>query len=250
MSALPTLNIPVVVNSEQVPAAMKKVEKTVADSAARIGKIRTAIMPGLGALGAGPVGGVLGGLGSLGGGFGAAAIGIGMGLAPFLAASKMMSIFERESKGAGEALKQFNETGAQTFAANSAILRRLAEVETMTKRAGAPSMAQAFTGAFAAGGAEVGSVEYMANSLDEFSTQLAAYTGALLGGKGFQQASLEAQLSTAGEVRARDIQRQMAEQRRIDQAEPWSGIEAPLSAIAEFLVRNSVILEQINKNTI
>jgi len=157
MSALPTLNIPVVVNTEQVPAAMKKVEKTVADSAARIGKIRTAIMPGLGALGAGPVGGVLGGLGSLGGGFGAAAIGIGMGLAPFLAASKMMSIFERESKGAGEALKQFNETGAQTFAANSAILRRLAEVETMTKRAGAPSMAQAFTGAFAAGGAEVGS---------------------------------------------------------------------------------------------
>jgi len=68
MSALPTLNIPVVVNTAQVEPAMKKVEKTVADSAARIGKIRTAMMPGLGALGAGPAGGVLGGLGGLGGG--------------------------------------------------------------------------------------------------------------------------------------------------------------------------------------
>jgi hypothetical protein len=249
MSALPTLNIPVVVNTEQVPVAMRKVEKTVADSAARIGKIRTAMMPGLGALGAGPVGGVLGGLGGMGGAFGAGAIGIGLGLAPFLAASKMMSIFETQTKGASDALKQFRETGVQTFAANSEILRRLADMEAQAQRGRNPSLAQAFTGGFA-GGAEVSTVGYIAQSLDNFSTQVAAYTGALLGGKGTQIASMEAELSTAGEARAKDITRSIREQQRIEQAEPWAGIDQPLSAIAEFLVRNSVILEKINMGTI
>lgn len=249
MSALPTLNIPVVVNTEQVPVAMRKVEKTVADSAARIGKIRASIMPGLGALGAGPVGGVLSGLGGLGSGFGAGAIGIGLGLAPFLAASKMMKVFENESKGASEALSKFNETGTQVFAANSTILKRLAEMEQTAARSKTASLGQAFTGAFASG-AEESTVGYIARSLDEFSTNVAAYTGALLAGKSPEIAGMEAQLSTAGEARAKDINRAIREQQRIEEAEPWAGIEAPLSAMAEFLLRNSVILEKINMATI
>lgn len=249
MSALPTLNIPVVVNTAQVEPAMKKVEKTVADSAARIAKTRAAIMPGLGALGAGPVGGVLGGLGGLGAGFGAGAIGIGLGLAPFLAASRMVKIFENETKGASEALRQFNETGTQTFAANSELLKRFAEMEQQAQRAKTPSLSQAFTGGFASG-ADESTVAYIARSLDEFSTQVAAFTGAFVSGKSLPIATMEAQLATAGEARAKDVSRAIREQQRIEQAEPWAGLEAPLSAIAEFLVRNSVILEQINKRTI
>lgn len=249
MSALTTLNIPVTVHTDQVAPAMKKVEKTVADSAARIGKIRTAMMPGLGALGAGPAGGVLGGLGGLGAGFGAGAIGIGLGLAPFLAASRMVKIFENETKGASEALRQFNETGTQTFAANSELLKRFAEMEQQAQRAKTPSLSQAFTGGFASG-ADESTVAYIARSLDEFSTQVAAFTGAFVSGKSLPIATMEAQLATAGEARAKDVSRAIREQQRIEQAEPWAGLEAPLSAIAEFLVRNSVILEQINKRTI
>ena len=249
MSALPTLNIPVVVNTAQVEPAMKKVEKTVADSAARIAKTRAAIMPGLGALGAGPVGGVLGGLGGLGAGFGAGAIGIGLGLAPFLAASRMVKIFENETKGASDALRQFNETGTQTFAANSELLKRFADMEQQAQRAKTPSLVQAFTGGFASG-ADESTVAYIARSLDEFSSQVAAFTGAFVSGKSLPIATMEAQLATAGEARAKDLSRAIREQQRIEQAEPWAGLEAPLSAIAEFLVRNSVILEQINKRTI
>jgi len=249
MSALTTLNIPVTVHTDQVAPAMKKVEKTVADSAARIGKIRTAMMPGLGALGAGPVGGVLGGLGGLGGGFGAGAIGIGLGLAPFLAASRMVKIFENETKGASDALKQFNATGTQTFAANSELLKRFAEMEQQAQLAKTPSLAQAFTGGFATG-ADESTVGYIARSLDEFSSQVAAYTGAVLAGKSLPIAGMESELATAGESRAKDINRAIREQQRIEQAEPWAGIEAPLSGIAEFLVRNSVILEKINMATI
>jgi hypothetical protein len=249
MSALPTLKIPVVVNTEQVPVAMKKVERTVADSAQRISRIRASITPSLGALGAGPVGGMLSGVGGLGGGFAGAAVGIGLGMAPFLAASKMMKIFEAESKGATDALAKFNETGTQVFAANSTILKRLADMEQQTARGKTPSLAQAFTGAFATG-AEESTVGYIARTLDEFSSQVAAYTGAVLSGKGTVVAGMEAELATAGEARAKDVNRAIREQKRIEEAEPWAGIEAPLSAMAEFLLRNSVILEKINQATI
>lgn len=237
MSAIPQLKIPITIQTAQVAPAMKQVEKTIADSSKRIAATRQALMPSLGALGAGPLGGMIGGLGTAG-------VGVGLAAAPFLAASKFMETFAAQTKGAGDALKQFNESGQQQFAANSVILKRLADMEQQAKSMQSPTLAQAFTGAMGTG-ADPGLIPDIFQRLDEFSSQAAAFMGAIVGGKNLDQASFEAQLSTASEPRARMLEAQAREQDRINQAEGWAGWDKPLSMIADVMVRNSVIVEKI-----
>jgi len=237
MSAIPQLNIPVVVQTEQVAPALRKVEREVKASSERMAKARQALMPTMGALGAGPLGGMIGGLG-MGG------LGVGLAAAPFLAANKFMEQFAAQTKGASEAFKAFNETGAQTFAANSIILKRLAEMEKQAQTMQNPSMAQAFYGGMGTS-ADPGLIPDIMQRLDEFSSQAAAFVGAIVGGKNLDQASLEAQLSTASEPRAKMLNEELRQQNIINEAEGWAGWDRPLSMLADAAVRNSVIVEKI-----
>lgn len=248
MSAIPTMHIPIVVNTEQVAPAMKKVEKTITDSAQRIGKIRGALNPALGALGGGPVGGLLSGLGSLGGGAGAGAIGIGLAVAPFMAAQKIIDGFASSTKGAREALDNFNKTGEQTFAANSAVLRALANMEQSAQDASRnPSLKQAFAGGFGMAGnqADPGAIRDWASSLDAFTSQASAFLGAGVGGASLEQSVNAARISTANEVQSRDIARQMREEDRITKSIYGENQPGITEEVLDAILQNSLILEQM-----
>lgn len=217
MSALPTLNIPVTVQTAQVEPAMKKVEKTVADSAARIGKIKAAVMPGLGALGAGPVGGVLGGLAGMGPvGMGIAGVGAAF-MAPILAATKLQDALDAQTKGAAQAFEEYKKTGVQTAQLNAVLLERLANLEK--QQAGGRPMG--FMAAFEQANISVNQANFsegMSNWWQKRSTETGAFVGALLGGGTMTEAALEAQISTAGEGVARQSKAELDRYRSLKQA--------------------------------
>lgn len=210
MSALPTLNIPVVVNTAQVEPAMKKVEKSVADSAARISRTRAAIMPGLGALGAGPLGGVLGGISGMGmGGLGVAGVAAAF-MAPILLSKKLQESLDQQTKGSTEAFTEFKKTGMQTAQINSVLLERLSRIEKETPVGGRP---MGFGAAFgqaerAVSGPEV---EYtIASFWEREFTRAGAVLGTLIGGGSLERAFLEGQLSVSGEGVAKQTASEIA----------------------------------------
>lgn len=220
MTALPTLNIPVVVNTAQVEPAMKKVEKTVADSAARIGKIKAAVMPGLGALGAGPLGGVLGGVAGTGTiGMGIAGVGAAF-MAPILAATKLQDALNAQTKGAAQAFEEYKRTGVQTAQINSVLLERLATLEK--QQAGGQPMG--FMAAFEQANISVGNAnirtgggagaEGMGGWWSKTSTETGAFLGSVAGGADIQEAFMQAKLSTAGEGVARQTAAELEQYRR------------------------------------
>lgn len=150
MSAIPNLKVPITVQTDQVAPAMRKVEREVAGSAARMSKIRAAMQPALGAAGAGPLGGLVGGLGASG--LGGAAIGIGAAILPFAGASRALDALESNTRGAGAALEEFRKTGRQTFTGSAVMLEQLAAIEQrMTART-------TFGQAFAAGAGTEGNI--------------------------------------------------------------------------------------------
>jgi hypothetical protein len=77
--------------------------------------------------------GELAGMALGGGGIGLAAAGLAAGFMAFDAASRGLI---EAVQGAGAALKQFEETGKQTFAINETVLRGLAKMEERTKGPG------------------------------------------------------------------------------------------------------------------
>lgn len=198
MSALPYLTIPVKVDTANVDAGMKKVEKRVADSAARIGKIKAAVMPGLGALGAGPLGGVLGGVAGMGGaGMGIAGVGAAF-MAPILAANKLQDALDAQTKGASQAFDEYKKTGVQTAQINAVLLERLAAIEK--QQAGGRPMG--FMAAFEQANISVNSATFsegMSQWWQKRATEAGAYLGTVAGGGTVREASLEAQISTAGQ---------------------------------------------------
>lgn len=228
MSALPTLNIPVVVNTEQVPAAMKKVEKTVADSASRIGKIKAAVMPGLGALGAGPLGGVLGGVAGMGGaGMGIAGVGAAF-MAPILAANKLQDALDAQTKGASQAFEEYKKTGVQTAQLNAVLLERLAALEQ--QQAGGRPMG--FMAAFEQANIAVNNATFsegMSQWWEKRATELGAFMGTVVGGGTVTEASLEAQISTAGQGVAMQAKKELDRYRELKAA----GLVGPNSASAQ-----------------
>jgi len=205
MSALPNLNIGVTVNTEQVPKALKKVEQDVANTASRVGKLKAAIMPGLGALGAGPLGGVLGGAAGLGGGAMVAAGFVGAFMAPMLAASKLQDALDAQAKGASNALEEFKKTGEQTSQLNSVLLERLASIE----RQHAGGRAMGFMASFAQAEIAVNNATFSGETMSSWwekrFTEAGAFTGAIVGGGDIRRAILEAELSTAGQGVAKQI---------------------------------------------
>jgi hypothetical protein len=219
MSALTTLNIPVTVHTDQVAPAMKKVEKTVADSAARIGKIKAAVMPGLGALGAGPLGSVLGGVAGTGTiGMGIAGVGAAF-MAPILAATKLQDALNAQTKGAAQAFEEYKKTGMQTAQLNSVLLQRLATLEK--QQAGGQPMG--FMAAFEQANISVAnanirtgvqSAEGIGGWWSKTGTEVGAFLGSVAGGADIQEAFMEAKLSTAGEGVARQTSAELEQYRR------------------------------------
>lgn len=193
MSALPTMHIPVVVNTEKVAPAMKAVEKTVSESAARLSKIKSAINPIAGSLGGGQFASIVGGL-SGGSALGIGAIGAGL---PILALMKGMDALENNTRGASEALKQFRETGKLTMAANSQALEILAakEQQAATMNQGG----RGFGYGFSVSAEPTSPAAVLKTALSDVWTQLGSIAGSGLmnSNSSLQEAWLSAQLSTA-----------------------------------------------------
>lgn len=194
MSAIPHLNIPLTVQTDQVAPAMKKAEREIKASTDRMSKIKGVLMPGLGAAGAGPLGGVLGGAtGALGGG----ALAIGAIALPFLAASKAMDTLRGEVSGAGEALKQFRETNKQNFAPNAVLLQNLANMENRMANDSKLGIVGTTMAATSSGGT-AGGPEMLARTLQNFFTEAFVSVAAHLTGSSSDIADLQGQLSVAG----------------------------------------------------
>jgi hypothetical protein len=200
MSALPTLNIPVVVNTAQVDPA-----------------IRTAVMPGLGALGAGPLGGVLGGVAGTGTiGMGIAGVGAAF-MAPILAATKLQDALNAQTKGAAQAFEEYKKTGVQTAQLNAVLLERLANLEK--QQAGGRPMG--FMAAFEQANISVNQANFsegMSNWWQKRATETGAFLGTMAGGGTAAEAALEAQISTAGQGVALQAQAELNRYRQLKQA--------------------------------
>lgn len=214
MSALTTLNIPVTVHTDQVAPAMKKVEKTVADSAARIGKIKAAVMPGLGALGAGPLGGVLGGVAGTGTiGMGIAGVGAAF-MAPILAATKLQDALDAQTRGASQAFQEYKKTGIQTAQINSVLLERLAAIEKQQAGGRPMGFMAGFEQANIASANGRGNGQGIGGWWSRTATELGAGLGSVASGADIQEAFKEARLSTAGEGVARQTAAELEQYRR------------------------------------
>lgn len=220
MTAITPLKIPITVNTTQVAPAMKSVEKTVANSAQRISQIRGAITPALGGLGLGQGASMLGGFTQLGGGAGAGAAVLGAGALGLAAPLKLSEIYlskmAEASRGASEALKQFNETGRQQYAANSAILQQYAQLEQRAK--GLAGDQTSLTGNFMVGASRGGATSFLdreAAIISEGWKGIGAFLGTLAGGGSFREAALQEQLTgTMSETEAARIQTELAKARQ------------------------------------
>jgi hypothetical protein len=159
---------------------LKDAEAKVAASAQRMQRARAVMQPTLGALGAGPLGSVLGGIGAAGGG--PLALAAGAIAAPILAITKTFESMIEASKGAGEALAKFQATGELAAGMNSVMLERLAKVEARTKGLGEmPGFGAGV--AFGTGG-EKTLMEEFAVELKKFPTMFGAYLGKLFTAEG------------------------------------------------------------------
>lgn len=217
MSAIPHLNIPLTVQTDQVAPAMKKAEREIKSSTERMSKIKAVLMPGLGAAGAGPLGGVLGGAsGALGGG----ALAIGAIALPFLAASKAMDTLRAQVQGAGEALKQFRETGKQNFAPNAVLLKNLADMESRLSQDSKLGLMGTTFAATSSGGT-AGGPEMLARTLEGFFTEAFVSVAAHLTGSSAAMADLQGQLAVAGPGQAEYLQKEI-EKLRAQEAESAS----------------------------
>lgn len=161
MTAIPNLKVPITVQTDTITPALRKAEREIAASAARMERIKGALSPALSAAGGGLLKPALAGLSATG--LGTAGLGIGALAIPFAGAARALDSLESSSKGAGEALNEFSKTGKQTFTATSAQLVRLAELErSMTARA---TFGQSFAIGAAAGGPQAVSTLQGAGSI-------------------------------------------------------------------------------------
>ena len=232
MTAITPLKIPITVNTSQVAPAMKSVEKTVADSAQRISKIRGAITPALGALGMGQGASVLGGLTQFGGVGGAAAAGagalIGGAMLPNKLADMYLNRMATAAAGAGEALKQFNDSGRQTFAANSVLLREYAAMEERARAMNADKTS--FTGNIMVGATRGGATSALEREMmiiQEGWKGIGAFIGAIAGGGSVREAMLAEQLTgTTSEAEAQRIRTEQAKARQSGEYSPIAGVAA------------------------
>lgn len=195
---LPKVHIPMAVDTRGIDSGLSAAERKVKASAARIAAIearqasasRLALTKKVGTMalersGFGGGVGELAGMALGGGGVGLAAAGIAAGFAAFDLASRGM----REAvMGATAALKQFEETGKQTFAANETILRGLAKMEEQTK---GPGLLQGIFQGFQYGRSTVdgeGGLSSIMSTVESALGATASYLGTIYQGGSMQQA--------------------------------------------------------------
>jgi hypothetical protein len=216
MSRLPTAVIPVTVDTRNVDAGVRHIQHKMQGLQKKLSKMQpagalggglrasqgTAFLGGVGKLG--PAAGVLGGMG-----------GAGAALAAPLALGNMaraqVEALAQMTKGATEAFATFKQTGEQSFAINSAILKVLAETE---RSAQAAAEVPGFMKSFQIGGAMVKDAGGGAGIMEQISTfrsQLGAAIGSYLSGGTFKEAAIAGYSVTASEQQAEAITRAIKE---------------------------------------
>jgi hypothetical protein len=207
VAKVPTVKVPVTIDASGVEGQLRRTERRIKDSQARLAKARAAATPTLGALGGGALGGIAGGVGQLGLGGGAVGAGLMAAAAPLLLANRTIEAFAEATKGSTEALAKFRETGINATGINSALLETLSALETQAQRAATgPTLFQSFLGGT---GGEANALLTAAETMKEGSLGLAAAFGALTSGKTLQEAFLALQLPTAGEARSEQLRKEM-----------------------------------------
>ena len=229
MSAIPHLNIPLTIVTDQVAVGMRKAEAEIKASAQRMAKVKAAMMPALGAVGGGQLGGLLGGAGAtLGGG----ALAIGAIALPFLAASKAMDILKQQVTGAGDALKTLQETGKQNFAPNAVLLRSLAQTESRMQQDSRLGLLGTTFAATNMGGV-AGGPEMLARTLDGFFTEMFVSIAAHLTGSSAALADLQGQLAVAGPGQAEYLQAEIEKLRAQESAANERQAQRDMEAIKQ-----------------
>jgi hypothetical protein len=213
MSRLPTAVIPVTVDTRGVDAGVRHIQHKMAGLQKKLSKMQpagalggglkasqgTAFLGGVGKLG--PAAGLLGGMGAAGAALAAPAALAAMARAHVEALAKM-------TQGASAAFASFKQTGEQTFAVNSAVLKVLAETERSAQAAGkVPGYLQSFQigGAAIADGGGPGTME----QISTFMSQMSAAAGAFMGGGTFRESSIAALMVTASEEQAKALSEEM-----------------------------------------
>lgn len=205
MTALPSLNIPISVNTSKMDTDLREAERKMKASAQRMGRIRAAATPAVGALGGGAAGSILGGVAAAGGGS-LAAVALAAAV-PIYGMVRAFSAIEQSVQGANKALMESN----QQFAANEVHLRRLARVETQIAAGQELAPARAFTAGMETS-AGPGGVSRTIQMLEAFKTNLnsvAAWWGAFIETGNLEIADLEKQLAEASPYEARQIEEQI-----------------------------------------
>lgn len=243
MAVLPKVHIPVTVDTKGVDTGLKAAEAKVRASTTRMSRTvaaapaapsrasaigRAATGAAFSQIGGGPLGGIVGAAGA------AAAPAAGI-VGTLLLANTIDQALRQVATGATEALRTFNETGKQTFAANENVLRALANLEKRQEGQGKGGFTEAFiaTSAAKAGGG-------IAGTLSEFATGgrlLMAGIGAVAGGAVAGTAGVEAlAATTTNETEARRFQNALVEERRAREAEGYRSFgQAPLSYLSDKL---------------
>jgi hypothetical protein len=213
MSRLPTAVIPVTVDTRNVDAGVRHIQHKMQGLQRKLSKMQpagalggglkasqgTAFLGGVGKLG--PAAGLLGGMGGAG-----AALAAPAALA--MIARAHVQALAAMTKGASDAFATFRQTGEQTFAVNSAVLKVLAETERSAQAAAkVPGFLQSFQigGAAIADGGGPGTME----QISTFMSQMSAAAGAFMGGGTFRESSIAALMVTASEEQAKALSEEM-----------------------------------------
>jgi hypothetical protein len=191
VSKLPTTSIPVSVDTRGVDSGVRHIQHKMAGLQKKLQKMggpigggkATGLLSGVGGLGVG--GRALGMMGA-----GGAAAAAPMALA--MVARKHVEEMARMTKGATAALESFKQTGEQSFAVNSQVLRLMAEQERSAQAAAQlPGMGTAFkTGMMGIDQGGQGILE----QISEFSTVAAGFLGKFLSGGGVRESAAFGQL--------------------------------------------------------
>ena len=193
---LPKIHVPMTVSTDGVDAGLKAAEAKMRASTRRMSRM-SAAGPGIGGGMLGKVGEAVGRTGMTLGGIGmlgsvAGALGpVGLAVGAIAGAAVLIDRIGEAARGAGEALKQFEETGKQTFAVNSIVLQRLAEAEKQLPKVG--FFQQLSQGIISASATEEGpsGIVGIFNDLKQGIVSGAATLSAILSGKGWMQSLAE-----------------------------------------------------------
>ncbi len=249
-SKLPTLAIPVVVDTRDVDAGVRHIQHKMAALQKKLAKEGgpaaaggfglnaqkgTAFLGGVGKLG--PAAGLLGGMG-----------GAGLALAAPAALAMMaranVEAMAAMTKGAGDAFQKFRESGEQSFAINSQMLRLMASAEADAQAAAKrPGMIDAFRqGQLGIDQGGPGILERLSTAL----SQASATAGAYFGGKGIQESMLTGQLATTDDEA---LAKTIADQLRVLEQERMRGeisfIDAALGSFSAKVEQLGVIIGRL-----